>query len=113
MADYVDRGLRKIGITISKPMLAIVCIVFGIMVVLFPSLLVWIVGLFLMVQGILLLTDLLEQERPGTAVIVSKGVYCSHCGTRNIEEAIYCKKCGEKLGQVRQRKSHSGTKRTS
>ena len=112
MADYVDRGLKKIGITISKPMLAITCIVFGVMVVVLPSLLVWIVGLFLVVQGILLLTDLLEQERPGTTVIVSKNVYCSNCGTRNMEEAVYCKKCGETLEQVRQ-KSHSRTKRLS
>ena len=105
MADYLDRGLKKIGITISKPMLAIICVIFGIMVVLFPDLLVWIVGLFLVVQGILLLTDLLEQERPRTTVIVSKSVYCSHCGTRNIEEAVYCKKCGKKLEQVRQKRA--------
>jgi uncharacterized membrane protein HdeD (DUF308 family) len=45
-------------------MLATICIIFGIIVILFPNLLVWIVGLFLVVQGILLLTDLLEQERP-------------------------------------------------
>ncbi len=104
MADYVDEGLKRIGITISKPMLAIVCIVFGIIVILFPDLLVWIVGLFLLVQGILLLTDLFEQERPVTTVTVSKGVYCSHCGTRNIEEAVYCKKCGKTLEKVKQKK---------
>ena len=40
MADYVDSGLNKIGIKISKPMLAIICIIFGIMVILFPDLLV-------------------------------------------------------------------------
>ncbi len=106
MADYVDRGLERVGITISKPMLAVICIIFGVMVILFPDLLVWIVGLFLVFQGALLLTDLLERERSGTTTVtVPKGVYCSHCGTRNIEEAIYCKKCGEKLSQVRQKKS--------
>jgi len=47
MTDYVDRGLKKLGITISKPVLAILCIIFGILVILFPNLLVWIVGLFL------------------------------------------------------------------
>lgn len=96
MAEYVDKGLKRFGITISKPMLAIVCIVFGILVMVFPSLLVWIVGLFLMVQGILLLTDTLEQKRPVTTVAVSKSLYCSQCGTRNIEEAAYCEKCGKK-----------------
>ncbi|MDH4221691.1 MAG: zinc-ribbon domain-containing protein [Candidatus Bathyarchaeota archaeon] len=105
MADYVDKGLKRIGITISKPMLAIVCIIFGIMVVVFPSLLVWIVGLFLVIQGILLLTDLLEYESQRTPMTVSKGFYCTNCGTRNIEEAVYCKKCGETLKQVKQKKA--------
>ena len=104
MADYVDKGLERIGLTISKPMLAIVCIIFGIMVIVFPHLLVWIVGLFLVVQGILLLTDLFEQERPVTTVTMPKGAYCSNCGTRNIEEAVYCKKCGKKLEQVKRKK---------
>ena len=105
MADYVDEGLKRIGITISKPMLAVICIIFGLMVLLFPKLLVWIVGLFLVIQGALLLTDLFEHERSGTIATVSKSVYCSHCGTRNIEEAVFCKKCGKKLQQVRQKKS--------
>jgi len=63
MSDYVDRGLKTLGITISKPILAILCIIFGILVILFPTLLVWIVGLFLVIQGILLLTDYLELKR--------------------------------------------------
>ena len=63
MTDYVDRGLKKLGITIPKPILAILCIIFGLLVILFPTLLVWIVGLFLVIQGILLLTDLLELKK--------------------------------------------------
>lgn len=63
MTDYVDRGLKKLGITISKPLLAMLCIICGILVILFPTLLVWIVGLFLVIQGILLLTDFLEPKR--------------------------------------------------
>jgi len=112
MAEYLDKGLRRIGIVISKPLLAIICIVFGTMVILLPNLLVWIVGLFLVVQGILLLTDVSQRESQRTAVIVSKSVYCSHCGTRNIEEAVYCKKCGEKFEQVSQTKTPSRAKRT-
>ena len=110
MADYVDRGLSKFGITISKPMLAIVCIIFGVMVILFPDLLVWILGLFLVIQGILLLADVSQQESQRTTAIVSRSVYCSHCGTGNIEEAIYCKKCGQKLEQAKPKKSRSRTK---
>lgn len=112
MADYVDRGLEKIGITISKPILAMTCIIFGTIVILLPNLLVWIVGLFLIVQGTLIMAELLEQGRPRTTGIPPKSVYCSHCGTSNIEEAFYCKKCGQKLEQARQKRSHSKTKRT-
>ena len=63
MTEVVEKGLRKMGITISKPVLAIICIVFGILVIVFPKLLEWIVGLFLIIQGILLLTDYLELRK--------------------------------------------------
>jgi len=109
MANYVDEGLKRIGITISKPILAIICIIFGVLVIVFPDLLVWIVGLFLMIQGILMLTDVFEQERSVTTVAVSKGLFCSHCGTRNTEEAVYCKKCGKTLEQSKQNRSNSKT----
>ncbi|MDH5390721.1 MAG: DUF3096 domain-containing protein [Candidatus Bathyarchaeota archaeon] len=56
----VEKGLKRIGITVSKPILAIICIIFGVLVIVFPTLLEWIVGLFLIIQGILLLTDYLE-----------------------------------------------------
>jgi len=60
MTKAVEKGLKRIGITISKPILALICIVFGILVIVFEDLLQWIVGLFLLIQGILLLTDYLE-----------------------------------------------------
>jgi len=60
MGAVVEKGLKRIGITVSKPILAIICIIFGVLVIVFPDLLEWIVGLFLIIQGILLLTDYLE-----------------------------------------------------
>jgi uncharacterized membrane protein HdeD (DUF308 family) len=63
MTEVVEKGLRKIGITVSKPVLAIICIIFGILVIVFKDLLQWIVGLFLIIQGVLLLTDYLELRR--------------------------------------------------
>ena len=60
MGAMVEKGLKRIGITVSKPVLAIICIVFGVLVIVFPDLLEWIVGLFLIIQGILLLTDYFE-----------------------------------------------------
>jgi uncharacterized membrane protein HdeD (DUF308 family) len=60
MGAMVEKGLKRIGITVSKPVLAIICIIFGVLVIVFPDLLEWIVGLFLIIQGVLLLTDYLE-----------------------------------------------------
>ena len=63
LVGMVEKGLRKIGITVSKPILAIICIISGILVIVFEELLQWIVGLFLIIQGILLLTEYLELKR--------------------------------------------------
>lgn len=63
MADVVDKGLRKIGITVSKPLLAILCIIFGIIVIVAPDFLAIIVGIFLIIQGALLLTEYLELQK--------------------------------------------------
>lgn len=63
MAEVVEKGLKKIGVTVSKPILAIICIIFGLIVIVFPDLIAWIIGLFLIIQGILMLTDYLELRR--------------------------------------------------
>ena len=62
MTEVVEKGLKKIGITVSKPILAILCIIFGIIIVK-PDLLGIIVGIFFIIEGILLLTDYLELQR--------------------------------------------------
>ena len=63
MTEVVEKGLKKIGITISKPLLAILCIIFGIIVIIIPDLVGIVIGIFLIVEGILLLTDYLELQR--------------------------------------------------
>ena len=63
MTETVEKGLKKIGVTISKPVLAILAIIFGLLVIIFPNLLVWIVGLYFIIQGILLLTDYYESRQ--------------------------------------------------
>jgi len=63
MVEAVEKQLKKIGITVSKPVLAVICIIFGVLVIVFPDLLEWIVGLFLIIQGILILTDYLELRK--------------------------------------------------
>jgi uncharacterized membrane protein HdeD (DUF308 family) len=63
LTDVVEKGLRRIGITMSKPVLAILCIIFGIIVIVFPDLVGIIIGIFLIIEGILLLTEYLELQR--------------------------------------------------
>ncbi|NWF86669.1 DUF3096 domain-containing protein [Candidatus Bathyarchaeota archaeon] len=63
MVEAVEKGLKKIGITVSKPVLAIICIIFGIIVIVAPALLSIVVGIFLIIQGILLLTEYMELQR--------------------------------------------------
>ena len=63
MADVVEKGLKRIGVTVSKPTLAVLCIIFGIVLIVFPALVGIIVGIFLLIQGVLLLTDYMEIRR--------------------------------------------------
>jgi len=60
MSGTVEKGLKKFGLTLSKPVLAILCIIFGIIVIVMPEIIAWAVGLFLVIEGILILTDYLE-----------------------------------------------------
>jgi uncharacterized membrane protein HdeD (DUF308 family) len=63
MTETVEKGLKRIGVTVSKPVLAVLAIIFGLLVIIFPNLLVWIVGLYFIIQGILLLTDYYESKK--------------------------------------------------
>ena len=63
MTEVVEKGLRKIGITVSKPILAVLCIIFGILVIAVPQLIGIIVGVFFIIEGLLLLTDYLELKK--------------------------------------------------
>jgi hypothetical protein len=63
MTDEVDKGLKRIGLTVSKPVLAAIAIIFGLLVIAFHDLLQWIVGLYFIIQGILLFIDYYEMRR--------------------------------------------------
>jgi len=60
MTREVEKGLGKIGATVSKPVLALIAIIFGILVIVFTDLLPWLVGLYFIVQGILFFIDYFE-----------------------------------------------------
>ena len=63
MTEVVEKGLQKIGITVSKPVLAILCVIFGIIIIAWRESLNLIVGIFLIIEGVLLLGDYLELRR--------------------------------------------------
>jgi uncharacterized membrane protein HdeD (DUF308 family) len=63
MTETVEKGLKKIGVTVSKPVLAFIAIIFGLLVIILPELLELIVGLYFIIQGVLLFTDYLESRQ--------------------------------------------------
>jgi uncharacterized membrane protein HdeD (DUF308 family) len=63
VTDVMDKGLKRIGVTVSKPILALITIIFGILVIAFPQFLALLVGLYFIIQGILLLIDYFELRR--------------------------------------------------
>ncbi len=63
MSKEVEKGLQKIGVTMSKPIMALIAIIFGILVIVYPDLLQWIVGLYFIIQGILFFIDYFELRR--------------------------------------------------
>jgi uncharacterized membrane protein HdeD (DUF308 family) len=67
LSDVVAKGLKKMGVTVSKPILAIITLVFGILVILIPQSLSWIVGIYLIIQGALLLTEYYELQSRSTS----------------------------------------------
>lgn len=64
--------MGKVGTTleklnISESILAIIAIVFGILVIAFPWLISYIIGIFLIIEGILLLVKYLEKQSRATS----------------------------------------------
>jgi len=68
MTQVVEKGLRRMGVTVSKPILAAITLIFGLLVIFVPWSLNLVVGIYLIIQGILLLTEYYElQSRPATS----------------------------------------------
>ena len=63
VTETVEKTLKKFGVTVSKPVLALIAIIFGILVIIFPELIAIIVGLYFIIQGILLFIDYYELKR--------------------------------------------------
>jgi len=67
MTEVVEKGLKKIGVTISKPVLGVLTLIFGILILVWEPILRWAVGIFLIIQGILLLTEYYELQSRGAS----------------------------------------------
>jgi len=63
LTKVVEKGLRKIGITVSKLVLAVLCTIFGIIVIAWKESLNLIVGIFFIIEGVLLFTEYLELKK--------------------------------------------------
>lgn len=63
MGEVIEKGLKKFGVTLSKPVLALIAIIFGILVIVFPDLLQWIVGLYFIIQGVLFFAEYYEMKK--------------------------------------------------
>ncbi len=58
MANEIERLIKKyLGISIPRVTLAILMIIFGIIIIIIPALLVWIVAIYLIVSGVLTLVE--------------------------------------------------------
>lgn len=60
MSAEVEKGLKRIGVTVSKTTLVVITIIFGVLVLIFKDFLQVIVGIYLIITGILLLLDYFE-----------------------------------------------------
>jgi len=63
MGETIEKELQKIGVTVSKPVLAMIAIIFGILMIVFPDPLQRIVGLYFLIQSVLLFADYLEPRK--------------------------------------------------
>ena len=57
MTEGIEKGLKRIGIEVSKPVHALVTILFGIFVWTLPQFLSFLLGAYFIIEGILLFID--------------------------------------------------------
>ena len=60
LSDVVEKGLKKMGVTVSKPILAAITIIFGLIIIFWQESLNLIIGIYLLIQGVLLLMEYYE-----------------------------------------------------
>ncbi len=69
MTETVDKSFKRLGVSLSKPALAVVFIIFSILIFAFPQLVGYIVALFLLIEGVLILVDYYTSTGPKMYVV--------------------------------------------
>ena len=63
MANEIEKLIKKyLGISIPRITLGILMIVFGIVIIVMPALLVWIIAIYLIVSGLLTLIEEMSKK---------------------------------------------------
>lgn len=58
LADEIEKLVKKyLGISVPRMILAVLMIIFGVVIIVLPALLVWIIAVYLIVNGILTLVE--------------------------------------------------------
>lgn len=58
LADEIEKLVKKyLGISVPRMILAVLMIVFGVVIIVIPALLVWIIAVYLIVSGMLTLVE--------------------------------------------------------
>jgi hypothetical protein len=60
VTETVDKSLQKMGVTLSKPALAVIFLVFGVLIIIYKDLVAYLIAVFLLIQGILILVEYYE-----------------------------------------------------
>jgi uncharacterized membrane protein HdeD (DUF308 family) len=90
MTQEVEKGMEKIGAAVSKPIMALIAIVFGILVIVFKELFPWIVGPYFIIQGILFFIDYFELRRRAQGELPTSTLFffCLKC---NVGKGTTCR----------------------
>ncbi len=100
MTEYRDNTQIESQVRIARPMIAAVCLFFGLITILTQSISASSVGLFVLTLGALVFIHHYEQEAPTTETETRDAIYCYMCGAKNQEDALYCEKCGKKFDKT-------------
>jgi uncharacterized membrane protein HdeD (DUF308 family) len=88
ITQEVEKGMEKTGAAVSKPIMALIAIVFGILVIVFKELFPWIVGPYFIIQGILFFVDYFELRRRAQGELPTSTLFSSALNATSEREQL-------------------------